>query len=80
MQNAANNGNLLSRNGGNEYTVPSKAEVRMVIRNGNSTLAANNSEIIKLPITKIVALRLDNLPDGMGKYGLLIISISTSVT
>ena len=79
MHKAAKKGNLLTLNGGKEYTVPSTADPSKVIRRGNSPKYPIDKEANNDDNTIKIAVCLDNCPDAIGRYGLLILSISTSV-
>mmetsp|Transcript_17343 Transcript_17343/g.43278 ORF Transcript_17343/g.43278 Transcript_17343/m.43278 type:complete len:240 (+) Transcript_17343:533-1252(+) len=84
MQNAARSGKRLSRNGARLYRVPRNADIpramfRPSVANAGLPTTPITNDKTKERITVIVAPLTDKSPAAMGRFGLLILSISTSV-
>mmetsp|Transcript_12679 Transcript_12679/g.16654 ORF Transcript_12679/g.16654 Transcript_12679/m.16654 type:complete len:93 (-) Transcript_12679:496-774(-) len=83
IQKAARLGKRFSLSGGKEYEVPRSAEPMRVARRAgvqNTGFAQPKAiELIKLRDTIKIAIDFESCPEAIGKYGLLIRSIFTSV-
>lgn len=85
IQNAAKKGKRFSRiDLGQEYNVPKihdphNANNRPGVEYGDGAKCPIPNDIINATTTVMIAFFRDNIPAAIGKYGLLILSISTSV-